>query len=198
MEENKSKLNIITVIIPIILIIISAALIILLFLSTKEYKETYSENYNTIQTLQTQLPSDSQKSETEIVQSADVKDTVKSMTDLGNDVIKWQSKFRKLVDSSSNNENEINKVTSTLSSFFTDDVSMTSYWYVAMPEAKPTWEFKPNYGFNSDKIPVLWTCKNKDGYLLACIKGTYNTKINKFSDIQIQITSDGQKFAMGG
>ncbi len=66
-------------------------------------------------------------------------------------------------------------------------------WYSYTDEnLDPVWSFQSTYAFESDRLEVVWLCRNsKDNELMAYATGVYDSNTGKFSDVSWHMTSAG-------
>lgn len=58
------------------------------------------------------------------------------------------------------------------------------------------WTFESSYNFSGMAIPVIWTCHDDDGNLVAYTTGTYSAATQTFTNISHGLTSYGQSYIM--
>lgn len=64
-------------------------------------------------------------------------------------------------------------------------------WFTG--EGGPKWTFESVYDSAVDAIPVLWTCRDEKGVLLAYTQAVYHAKSDNFTDGVVKRTAMGEK-----
>lgn len=79
----------------------------------------------------------------------------------------------------------------------TDYLDMSGPWLVIDSEKRDlitryTWRFCTSYGTFDDELDVFWTCQTDSGMLLGYATGIYHGDTDRFSDIRLVWTWEGQ------
>lgn len=169
----------------IILLVIICGVIIASFVSYgKEQNARISENENTIKELTSQLNGLSNDS-TETVEDVQLKLT--SAADAGTKVASLQNLY---LDA---DEAECTELAKNMDIYLaSDSANARVAWYAYdISDVSYTWSFESTYTFDSDSIPVVWTCRTDDNVLLAYATAVYDAKSERFGTLEYHMTTKG-------
>lgn len=153
----------------------------LLFSGTESFQRQFAANEAQIGQLQLEL--DTMKAQ----QSQSVED---ARTDLstaataGNAVAELQNKYAHLSDADANSLTD--NALALDSHFGSQDKDARTPWYSGKDYA---WTFETTYSFRGDSVPVIWSCHNTAGELVAYTMATYSKDTKLFTNVSTYFTA---------
>lgn len=190
MPEKSRAGSILTVVACIALLAVAGLFAVMKVTGQATYDQKRAANEASIEELQKQL--DSIKDPEVTVEEVEAQ--VYSAGDAGSRVADFQNLYR-----TSGTDSESTKTIAENMDRYLDDSSniWRIPWYserVSLQGVK--WQFETTYSFTEKSIPVLWTCKDEDGRLLAYATADYVGETKKFTNVDVCKTSLGVSAAL--
>lgn len=191
---NKSKLSkVMSILVPTFIVLVSLVLIVVSIFGAQSYADNYAKNEKMISSLESDL--NNLKHDYKEASPDEIRTQLYSAVSDGNAVADIQNTYKEaygmtLADESADKQNEIYK---SLETYFTDKDGQNA-WLKARHDY--TWQFKTTYSVTDSVIPCLFLCyENPDDVttLMAYTTATYNAESGKFYDVDVNITSYGNK-----
>ena len=164
---------------------------------SKNYVKKYNENVTQLASLKNQYESGQQ---TQVDTQETVSDKLNLAVTAGNAVADGQNNYHTICNDEYYLSNEdarseaIQQNSDALNSYFdADDTSGNAIWY-QNENTDSTWTFRTTYGFSESVLPVIWTCYNSAGELLAFTTANYSVEVNVFGDVEIYTTARGRAY----
>lgn len=203
--ESKKK-NIAIIISSVLLFCVGVIFIIAQFMAHKDFTSKYDENQQKISKLSEaseqetineseslQEVENTEEMTTETVESAMEK--LYSAKEKGNEVAYYQNRYQNLdvVD----HEAAFLENASIIEGYLAEEAkSGRGTWYYGY--MKHEWTFNTTYYFEEESVPVLWTCRDENGNLLAYTFGEYDAVNQVFFNIDSCMTSVGARYMSAG
>lgn len=122
------------------------------------------------------------------VDTKEVEVAMHNVSQAGNKICDIQNRV-----TASRDPDEILRETDALKTYFDNSVLRTR-WF-ASNERNVTWKFETPYDAAMREIPVLWTLRaNKDGEILAVVRGIYHVSTETFGNMELHITRFAARF----
>lgn len=170
---------------------ITGAFAILNSLATDAFNDEYSANMRQLNELGLELSTIVDADVTEKATTADLS----SAAELGQKVADYQMEYQETYATMMTDHS---RIAESLRECFTSGSSNAAVAWFLPEHLTDTgeyeiykWKFETTYSFSGVSVPVLWTCWDDKGELLAYTTGTYSVKDLKFSDITRYTTSVG-------
>lgn len=164
---------------------------------SKNFAKKYNENIEQLATLKNQYESEQQ---TQVDTEETASDKLNLAVSAGNAVAEGQNNYYAICRNESYQNNEdalfeaIKQNSAVLDPYFdTEDTSGNAIWY-QNENTDSTWTFRTTYGFSESVLPVIWTCYNSSGELLAFTTANYSVEVNVFGDVEIYTTARGRAY----
>lgn len=175
----------------IFLIGVTGVFMVLNSLATDAFNDEYSANMRQLNEMKLELSTIVDADVTEKATTADLS----SAAELGQMVADYQTEYQETYATMMTDHS---RIAESLRECFTSAFSNEAVAWFLPEHLDDTgeyeiykWKFETTYSFSGVSIPVLWTCWNDNGELLAYTTGVYSVKDLKFSDIKRYTTSVG-------
>lgn len=184
MEKKGRVGTIVTIILCVVLLAVAGLFGFLEVTGNEAYQIQKAANAAEIERLQTEFDSIKESD----VTTKEVEAEVFSAADAGTKVADLQNLYRSTVDVEG-----IETIASSMDKYLDkESLNWRVPWYAGrVSRTGVKWKFETTYSFTEKSIPVLWTCRDANGTLLAYATGNYMSATKLFADVSVNTTAVG-------